>query len=137
MGFSMTRTALFFCGLLSAGLLLNPANAHSLDAAIDIAPNVLNIQSGGTVVTVHTDIPYSAVDVYTVYLNGIAIESWKVDDRGNFVAKFSMDEVKMLEGLVIGDYNTFTMVGLTSDDEPFVGEQDIRVIDVSSEGRSY
>ena len=123
------------CALLSAGLLLHPASAYSFDSEIRIAPNVLNIQSEGTVVTVHTDISYYAVDVYTVYLNGIAISSWKADNRGNFVAKFSMDEVKMLDGLVTGDYNTLQIVGLTLDGEPFVGEQDIMVIAVIPEGR--
>ena len=123
------------CFVLSSLLLFSPATSYGLDTTIDIAPNVLNIQSQGTVVTVHTDITYSLVDVYTVYLNGIAIQSWKADNRGNFVAKFSMEEVKSLEGLVIGDYNTLQIVGLAMDGEPFVGEQDIKVIDVLPQGR--
>ena len=123
------------CFVLLSVLFFNPAASHSFEAAIDIAPNVLNIQSQGTVVTVHTDISYYLVDVCTVYLNGIAISSWKADNRGNFVAKFSMDEVKVLEGLVIGDYNPIQMVGLTKDGEPFVGEQEIKVIDVVPQGR--
>ena len=118
-----------------AGLLVTPATSYSLDIEIDISPNVLNIQSQGTVVTVHTDIAYSSVYAYSVYLNGILIQSWKADDCGNFVAKFSMDEVKALDGLAIGDYNTFAMSGLTTDGEPFGGEQDIRVIDVIPQGR--
>lgn len=129
------KFAIVCCALLSAGLLLHPASSYSFDSTIRIAPKVLNIQSEGTVVTVHTDISYSLVDVYSVYLNGIAISSWKADDRGNFVAKFSMDEVKSLEGLVIGDYNTLQLVGLTTDGEPFVGEEDILVIEVLPQGR--
>jgi hypothetical protein len=43
-----------------------------------------------------------------------------------------MEEVKRLDGLVIGGYNTLTIVGLTVDDEEFWGEQDILVIDVSN-----
>jgi hypothetical protein len=134
---SRMRVVIACCVLLSVGLLLHPAGAYSADitSTIRIAPNVLNIQSEGTVVTVHTDIRYYVVDVYTVYLNGIAISSWKADNRGNFVAKFSMDEVKLLDGLVIGDYNTLQIVGLTLDGETFVGEQDIKVIDVIPEGR--
>ena len=123
------------CFALLSALLFSPTAAHSLEIAIDVSPNVLNIQSQGTVVTVHTDISYSLVDAYTVYLNGVAIRSWKADNRGNFVAKFSMDEVKTLEGLIIGDYNTLQMVGLTDDGEPFVGVQDIMVIDVLPQGR--
>jgi len=51
------------------------------------------------------------------------------------VAKFSMDEVKALDGLVMNDYNTFTMAGVTTEGEPFVGEQEIKVIDVVHAGR--
>jgi hypothetical protein len=83
------------------------------------------------VVTVRTDIAYWAVEVSSVYLNGVAIASWKADNRGNFVAKFSMDEVKSLDGLVIDGYNTLTLVGLTFDDVAFSGEQDVMVIDVT------
>ena len=118
------------CFVLPFLLVFSPSTSYSLETTIDIAPNVLNIYSKGTVVTVHTDISYSLVDVYTIYLNGVAIQSWKADNRGNFVAKFSMDEVKNLDGLIIGDYNTLQLVGLISDGEPFVGEQDIKVIAV-------
>jgi len=103
---------------------------------IEVAPATLNIQSEGAVVTVHTDIAYGAVDVYTVYLNSIAIQSWKADNQGNFVAKFSMEAVKTLDGLVIGDYNTLQLVGLTKEDgEAFSGEAEILVIDVQPEGK--
>jgi hypothetical protein len=121
--------------LLSLALLLAPAASFALEAEIDVAPNVLNIQSQGTVVTVHTDLSYGSVDVYTVFLNGIAIQSWKADNQGNFVAKFSMSAVKSLDGLIIGGYNTLQFVGLLGDGEPFVGEQDIKVIDVLPRGR--
>lgn len=100
--------------------------------AIDVAPNTLNLASSGQVVTVHTDIAYGDVDVSSVFLNGLLIQSWKADNRGNFVAKFSMDDVKRLDGLVIGGYNTLTIVGLTVDDAPFWGEHEIMVIDVSA-----
>ncbi len=123
-----------FC-LLAVALCFAAEEASALEIAIDVSPHVLNIQSNGTVVTVHTDISYSLVNAYTVYLNGVPIQSWKADDRGNFVAKFSMDEVKQLEGLAIGDYNTMQLVGVTTEGEPFVGEEDILVIDVLSRTR--
>jgi hypothetical protein len=132
---SRTRTAIACYVLLFVGLLLNPASAYSFESTIRIAPNVLNIQSEGTVVTVHTDISYWVVDVYSVHLNGILISSWKADNRGNFVAKFSMDEVKTSAGLVIGDYNTLTIVGLTEDGKEFWGEEEIMVIDVLPRGQ--
>ena len=80
------------CCVLAVTLcwLLYPAAAFSTEIPIqiDVAPNVLNIQSQGAIVTVHTDIAYSAVDGASVYLNGVAIQWWKADARGNFVAKF-------------------------------------------------
>ncbi len=77
----------------------------------------------------HTNVAYSAVDVTSVYLNGLAIDWWKADNHGDFVAKFLMEEVKTLDGLIINDYNTIQIVGLTNDGEPFYGEQEIMVID--------
>jgi len=121
--------------LLLVGLLFSPATSHSLEIAIDISPNVLNLQSQGTVVTVHTDIAYSSVDASSVFLNEIAIDWWKADDCGNFVAKFLMEDVKALENLFIGDYNTFVIEGSTVNGESFEGEQDILIIDVVPRGR--
>ena len=121
--------------LLATGLLLNPASSYSFETTIRVAPNVLNIESAGTVVTVHTDISYPVVDAYTVSLNGVEISSWKSDNRGNFVAKFPMEEVKALEDLDIGEYNTLTVEGYTYDGAYFVGVKDIVVIDVLPRGR--
>ena len=90
---------------------------------------MLNIQSESSIVTVHTDIAYSLVVGASVFLNGVAIDWWKSDDRGNFVAKFVSDEIKTLDGLKIGDYNTLTLNGFTTGGEAFIGTQDIMVID--------
>ena len=103
--------------------------SYGFEVDIDIAPNTLNLQSEGSVVTVHTDIAYGAVDVSSVFLNGILIHSWKADNRGNFVAKFLMEDVKLIEGLVIDGSNTLTIIGSTIDGEAFIGEQDIYVVD--------
>ena len=108
---------------------LYPSTALAFDIEIDVSPNVLNIQSESTIVTVHTDIAYSLVTGATVFLNNVAIDWWKSDDRGNFVAKFVSDEIKTLDGLIIGDYNTLTLNGFTTGEEAFIGTQDIMVID--------
>ena len=120
---------LFCCMALALVLFQMPAQCHAIDIEIDVSPNVLNIQSKSTIVTVHTDIAYSIVVGATVFLNGVAIDWWKSDDRGNFVAKFVSDEIKTLEGLIIGDYNTLTLNGFTTGEEAFIGTQDIMVID--------
>ena len=119
---------------LVLAVLAAPATCHAFEIAIEISPRTLNLDSDGKVVTVHTDIPYGDVDVSAVYLNGVSIDSWKADDRGDFVAKFLMEDVKTLPGLVIGGYNTLQLIGLTNDAPPveFWGAQEVLVID---EGR--
>jgi hypothetical protein len=94
---------------------------------IVVAPNVLNLQSSGIVVTVHTAIPYSEVYVSSVYLNGVEIQSWKADSQGFFVAKFEMDAIKDLPGLEVG-INKLTLTASTTGGT-FEGSQDILVID--------
>jgi hypothetical protein len=97
----------------------------AFEISIDVAPSVVSLDSNGQVVTVHTDIAYSAVDAYTVALDGLAIQSWKSDHRGNFVAKFNLDDVK--EMVEVGTV-TLTLMGATKDGEPFSGVDTIRVI---------
>jgi hypothetical protein len=120
-----------FCALVILGTALS---AQGFDIQIDVAPNVLNIQSEGTVVTVHTDIAYSEVVGTSVFLNGVAISHWKADNRGNFVAKFLSDEIKTLDGLIIDDYNTLVLTGYDTNGDAFIGTQDIKVIDVVPSG---
>lgn len=115
-------------GMVCLAVVFMAADGHAFDITIDVAPNVLNLQNNGQVVTVHTDIAYGLVQASTVYLNNIAINSWKSDLRGNFVAKFVMNEVKNLP-LVIDEYNTLTLVGLSTDGDTFAGSQDILVVD--------
>ena len=116
---------------------LHPSTSFGSDIeiVIDVAPNVLNIQSASNVVTVHTDIAYSLVEGYSVFLNGVEISHWKSDNRGNFVAKFLANEIKTLDGLIIGDYNTLVLTGYTIDYDAFIGTQDIMVIDVMPSGK--
>lgn len=95
--------------------------------SIQVAPNVLNLLSNGQVVTVHTDIAFSSVDAHTVLLNGVLISSWKADNRGNFVAKFLMEEIKDLE-LDLGELNTLTLAGVTVAGESFSGSTEILVV---------
>ena len=132
----LSRMSLVLGGVLAVTLcwLLYPAAALSADIQIDVAPNVLNIQSQGAIVTVHTDIAYSAVVGASVLLNDVAIEWWKADARGNFVAKFVMDEIKTLDGLIIDGYNVLVLNGYTTDGDTFIGEQEIKVIDITPRG---
>jgi hypothetical protein len=125
---NMIFRPIWLLGLAAAIFFAAPVQSQALEITIDVSPNVLNIQSVGLCVTVHTDIGYSLVDPTTVYLNGVLINGYFSDDRGYFVAKFDMNEIKSLPW-VIDVYNTFKMVGVTKDGEPFEGTQDIKVID--------
>ena len=128
---------------LALVLFQAPAKSYGDDYGeidIDIAPNVLNLQRPGSCLTVHTDIPYSLVDCGTVELeverDSVSPYLCKSDDRGYFVAKFSMSTIKDLP-LIMDVENTFTLVGETKGEEPefFWGEQDIKVVDNLPRGR--
>lgn len=134
----LSRMSLFSGCLLAVALclFLYPSTTLGFDIEIDVAPNVLNIQSQSVVVTVHTDVAYSVVAGSSVTLNDVEISHWKSDARGNFVAKFLSDEIKILDGLIIDDYNTLTLLGYTTEKEPFIGVQDIMVIDIIPQGKN-
>jgi hypothetical protein len=124
-----------FKGLVILGIILMTAGmANAYEILIDVSPNVLNLQSSGSVVTVHTNVDYNAVIASSVFLNGVPISFYKSDDRGYFVAKFVMDDVKNLP-LDIGEMNTLLLLGATDDGLSFTGTQDIKVIDVTPKGR--
>jgi len=134
----MNRSA-YIAGLFVISLLLvfNIGDCQAFEIGIEVAPNTLNIQSEGHVVTVHTSIVYGAVDHDNVYLNGIEISSWKADARGYFVAKFLMSEVKALADtgdLVVPGENELTLLGYTTDGAEFTGTAVITVIDVEPAG---
>lgn len=121
--------------LLTMGILF-PASIFSQEVIdIQVAPSTLNIQSHGIVVTIHTDIAFSAVVASGVTMNGVEIQSWKTDNNGFFVAKFNMEEIKELEELEINAYNTFTLEGTKTDGSTFTGSEDVMVIDVTPKGK--
>jgi hypothetical protein len=97
------------------------------EITIQVSPNVLNLNQNGKVVTVHTDLPFSSVSATSVTLNGVTIDHWKSDDRGNFVAKFLISDIKNLS-LKIGEYNTLTLKGITVNGVMFIGSQEVMVI---------
>lgn len=105
-------------------------SSQALEIGITVTPRVLNISSSGKVVTVHTDLPYGYVEVSSVFLNGVPIQHWKADNQGNFVAKFLMQEVETLPGLVIGRRNTLLLLGATIDGEAFSGTDEVMVIEI-------
>jgi len=75
---------------------------------IVVSPHTLVLSSPGSWVSVHTNVPFGAVDRSTLELNGIAVAWTKADARGNLVAKFDMDAVKAI--VEIGEA-TLTLTG--------------------------
>jgi len=102
---------------------------------IQVSPNILNLQSNGVVVTIHTNIPYAEVNAQTVTLNEVVIQSWKADNCGFFVAKFNMDEIKNI-GLNIVEYNTLTLDGDKVTGGTFAGSEDVLVINNLPKGKN-
>ncbi|MEN8118301.1 MAG: hypothetical protein ABFS16_15045 [Bacteroidota bacterium] len=119
----------FLILLINAGFTPVP---DEISIEIDVAPNVLNLANQGEVVTVHTDIAYSAVEGASVTLNDIPIDWWKSDSRGYFVAKFEIDAVK---GIVTTGTCTLELRGTNFEGELFSGSQLIKVINVIPAGK--
>jgi hypothetical protein len=129
----MSRNS-WLVGLFLTALLMGAAASFACDISIEIkiSPHVLNLSKPGDCLTVHTNIGLSEVAAATVTLNGVAIRSWKADNRGNFVAKFDMADIVNLP-LEIGAYNRFELTGETVSGEIFCGAEEILVIDNAPE----
>lgn len=127
----------FVLVLLMIGMF-TPVSVFSQGIEIQVSPNVLNLQSNGVVVTVHTDIPFSDVNASSVTLNEVGIQSWKSDNQGFFVAKFNMVEVKDLvnQGELQLGVNTLTLEGTTGSGSTFSGSEDILIINNVPRGKN-
>ena len=124
---STNRADHWWLGLVM--VMIAVPNVWAGEISIKVSPNTLNLKSQGKVVTVHTDGPYSDIDVYSVHLNDVAIQSWKASSRGTFVAKFKMDDIKTMDGLVLNDYNTLKFVAMTRYGDAVWGSAEVMVID--------
>ena len=124
---------------------MTPLASHAdIPVTIDVAPNVINLGSSSTWVTVHADIEYAVVNASSVVLivgsSTVPYDLCFADDRGNLVAKFGMNAVKdiLFEYTTvepIDDWFTFELSVETNTDPVyyFSGEQDIRVFDNSGQ----
>jgi signal peptidase I len=106
-----------------------------IDAIIDIAPDTLNLNSQGQVITVYTMIETeydeNDIDVGTVILDDVVYAEWgEVQGDGRLMVKFDRSEViayLIEEGYESGDV-TLTVTGEFTDGVRFIGEDTIRVI---------
>ena len=81
-----------------AVLFSNTALADDSTIDMVVSPNVLNIESKGGSISIHTDIGYVSPDDATLEVNGTEVEriSTFVDNCGNLVVKCSISTVKVI-----------------------------------------
>lgn len=97
------------------------------DFAIYVAPNQI-VTSVVSSVTIHTEVPYGAVDAAFAAVNGTAVDVTAIfpDLRGNAVAKLDVGQVKAAVSGV--DSATVELVLVTGDGE-LAASQTVRVKD--------
>ena len=125
------REILSAVGTMTLLICLFAAIAHSerLDpswSSISISPHTLIIGHDQGGVTVHTNIPYGAVDLsQEITLGGVPAVYVKSDLRGNLVGKFSEAEI---EAIVEPPEALLFLEGYLKDGEPFAGSDIVQVI---------
>ena len=101
------------------------------DNAIDIvvSPHVLNIESNGGSISIHTNIGYVSEDDAALEVNGTPIENIYTftDSRGNLVVKCSINTVK---SIVIGEEEATFVLTANYNGETYSGTDTIAVIQV-------
>ena len=110
--------------LFSGAAYSNARTDDPLGVAVSPQTLLLSSDQGGEV-SVHTAIPYGAVDRSTIELNGVAVAWTKADSCGNLVAKFDEAAIKAVAS---APETIFTLTGLYDDGEPFSGSDTVRVI---------
>jgi len=113
-----------FTVLLSSTVL---ASDNTID--IVVSPHVLNIESNGGSISIHTDIGYVSEDDATLEVNGIPIENIYTftDSRGNLVVKCSINTVKTI---VVGEEEATFVLTANYDGGIYSGTDTITVIQV-------
>jgi len=117
--------------LMVFGLGLGSVFSQEADKiVIMISPNTINLNSDGEWVTVHADIPYTAVDHVELFLNDVQVAWTKADNQSDLVAKFAVDEVK---DIVSPPSATLTLSGVTVEGVAFSGSDTITVVKAGKE----
>lgn len=113
-----------------------PTGSYGLEASIDLAPNIINLNGSMETFVIHTNIAYRIVAAETVTLNGETIYGWKMDSLGLFDAIILLSDIE--DSLIVGELNDFLLEGKIDYDndgvvdEEFWGVDKILVIDKAS-----
>jgi len=116
--------------LLSALLIVPISGAVLADDTIDIvvSPNVINLESKGGSVSVHTDIGYVNEGVATLEVNGasVYIDTCK-DIYGNLVVKAAIDTIK---DMVVVEEDAIFDLTYSIGNEKYTGTDTVKIIQV-------
>ena len=128
----MKRTALIL-SVLCVAIGAFVANTWADDCKINVHPQILNMFSKGSWVTVQTDIMTDDESQYECELNGIGAFSKFINDCGELVCKFDLPRVKRTldveDGAAIMAFRVWIPEGYECDAQDI-----IKVINVSQEG---
>ncbi|MBN1436146.1 MAG: hypothetical protein JW936_03650 [Sedimentisphaerales bacterium] len=102
--------------LLGANLVQANQASDGDGLVITISPKTLYLGSEDTVVTVHSNIPYSTVNTLSLTLNDIPSTFTKADACGDLVVRFDRSDIK---GIVVPGEATLTLSGLFKDGTAF------------------
>jgi len=83
-------------GFLAADALSGRRDGDADGVQIVVSPHTLVLSAPAAWVSVHTNVPFGAVDRDTLELNGVPVAWTKADARGNLVAKFDVDDIKAI-----------------------------------------
>ena len=129
----MKTTMLVLCvvglvgGLMATAVLgANRDLQEAEEIAIMVSPSTIAMGSQGTVVSVHTNIPYGFVDKASLKLNDVEIAWTKSDSLGYLVAKFNLDDVK---SIVSVPSTELTLSGVLGDGTYFAASDTVQVRD--------
>ncbi len=117
--------------LLALGLLLAaPVSAREyFDGTMLVSPQVFVLDYQGSVLSIHTEVPYNEIISSTIVLhgaNGATIRPLytSTDSRGNLVAKFTSEDVRKIIEVPLTE---LTLTGYFTDNESFSLRGTIRV----------
>ena len=110
--------------VVCSGLVMANKASDGEGFCITITPKTLVLSSPDTVVSVHSNIPYSSVDTVSLTLEGIPAKFTKADACGDLVVKFSQTDVK---DIVEPGLATLTLSGAFKDGSTFTASDTITV----------
>ena len=107
-----------------AGSTAPTGTLSDTEVSIQVSPHVIVLESLGTWITVHTNIPYGQVETSSVALNSVPAELTKSDLKGYLVAKFDQADIK---AKVAPPEALLELTGLKTDGEAFSGSEAVEV----------